>query len=151
MAIEENFNIAFVAELARKERQIQQNYRPIFAVHKRFARRPGTLFRALTLSEFSDHPVTKTFFESNGRPGKKAADPSINAPQSKTLANIRAATPVSFAKVRPSAIAAPVHHVVKSTNIPAPKTVLRATAGSRLSISIPNVRKRLRAVFQNTG
>ena len=75
MTIEQNYKIAFVAELALKEKQIQQNYRPIIAVHKWFARRPGTLFRALTLSEFADHPVTETFFASNNFPGKKVADP----------------------------------------------------------------------------
>ena len=31
MSIEANFNIAFVAELALREKQIQQNYRPIIA------------------------------------------------------------------------------------------------------------------------
>ena len=46
MSIEQNFNVSFVAELALREKQIQQNYRPIIAVHKWFARRPGTLFRA---------------------------------------------------------------------------------------------------------
>lgn len=44
MTIEHNYNIGFVAALALKEKQIQQNYRPIIAVHKWFARRPGTLF-----------------------------------------------------------------------------------------------------------
>jgi putative DNA methylase len=52
--IEKNFDIPFVAGLALREKQIQQNYRPIIAVHKWFARRPGTLFRALLLSEFGD-------------------------------------------------------------------------------------------------
>ena len=34
MGIERNFNVAFVAEMALREKQIQQNYRPIIAVHK---------------------------------------------------------------------------------------------------------------------
>jgi len=75
LSIELNYDISFVAELALKEKQIQQNYRPIIAVHKWFARRPGTLFRALTLSEFGDQPVSDTFFETNDFPGKKVADP----------------------------------------------------------------------------
>lgn len=75
MTIEKNYDIAFVAALALKEKQIQQNYRPIIAVHKWFARRPGTLFRALTLSEFSNQPVEDTFFRTNDFPGKKIADP----------------------------------------------------------------------------
>jgi len=45
--IEQLFDIPFVAGLALREKQIQQNYRPPIAVHKWFARRPGTLFRAL--------------------------------------------------------------------------------------------------------
>ena len=49
--IERDFDVPFVADLALREKQIQQNYRPIMAVHKWFARRPGTLFRALLLSE----------------------------------------------------------------------------------------------------
>ncbi len=49
MAIETLFDVPFVAAMALKEKQIQQNYRPIIAVHKWFARRPGTLFRGLVL------------------------------------------------------------------------------------------------------
>ncbi len=47
----------FISALALREKQIQQNYRPIIAVHKWFARRPGTLFRGLLLAEFSDRPL----------------------------------------------------------------------------------------------
>jgi len=50
MTIEHVFDVLFVAALSLKEKQIQQNYRPIIAVHKWFTRRPGTLFRALVLS-----------------------------------------------------------------------------------------------------
>ena len=75
MSIEANFNIAFVAELASREKQIQQNYRPIIAVHKWFARRPGTLFRALTLAEFGQAPVEDLFFEANSFPSRRVADP----------------------------------------------------------------------------
>ncbi len=50
--IERDFDIPFIANPALREKQIQQNYRPIIAVHKWFARRPGTLFRRLLLSEF---------------------------------------------------------------------------------------------------
>jgi len=75
MAIERNFNISFVAGLALREKQIQQNYRPIIAVHKWFARRPGTLFRALVLSEFGEKPVEEAFFTANTFSGKRIADP----------------------------------------------------------------------------
>ena len=39
--IEKNFDIPFIADLALREKQIQQNYRPIIAVHKWFARSAG--------------------------------------------------------------------------------------------------------------
>ena len=54
--IEKDFDIPFIADLALREKQIQQNYRPVIAVHKWFARRPGTLFRGLILSEFVAKP-----------------------------------------------------------------------------------------------
>ena len=41
MSIERDFDISMIAELALREKQIQQNYRPIIGVHKWFARRPG--------------------------------------------------------------------------------------------------------------
>lgn len=73
--IEDRYNIAFVANLARREKQIQQNYRPVIAVHKWFARRPGTLFRALMLAEFSDLPLEKAFYQAGNLSGKTIADP----------------------------------------------------------------------------
>ena len=41
MTIETKFDIPLVAGLALREKQIQQHYRPIIAVHKWFARRPS--------------------------------------------------------------------------------------------------------------
>jgi len=73
--IEENFDIPFIADLALREKQIQQNYRPIIAVHKWFARRPGTLFRGLLLSEFSEFSLRDAFYEMNAFPGIHVADP----------------------------------------------------------------------------
>ena len=73
--IEKDFDIPFIADLALREKQIQQNYRPIIAVHKWFARRPGTLFRGLLLSEFSDKPLREVFYKSNDFPGRHVADP----------------------------------------------------------------------------
>ena len=75
MTIEHAFDITFVAALALKEKQIQQNYRPIIAVHKWFARRPGTLFRALALAEFGDNPLREVFYQANAFPGRQVADP----------------------------------------------------------------------------
>jgi putative DNA methylase len=75
MPIEKHFDIPFIAALALREKQIQQNYRPIIAVHKWFARRPGTLFRGLILSEYSDRPLREAFYSSNGLKGITIADP----------------------------------------------------------------------------
>jgi adenine-specific DNA methylase len=73
--IEKKFDIPFIANLALREKQIQQNYRPIIAVHKWFARRPGTLFRGLLLSEFFDGPLREVFYKSNDFPHLRIADP----------------------------------------------------------------------------
>ena len=75
MSIEQNYNIRFIASLALREKQIQQNYRPIIAVHKWFARRPGTLFRGLLLSEFGNAPVEETYYNSHDFKGVTIADP----------------------------------------------------------------------------
>lgn len=75
MPIEKHFDIPFISSLALREKQIQQNYRPIIAVHKWFARRPGTLFRGLILSEYSDRPLKEAFFSANDFKGISIADP----------------------------------------------------------------------------
>lgn len=75
MSIERNFDVAFIANLSLREKQIQQNYRPIIAVHKWFARRPGTLFRGLILSEFRTEPLRETYYRSNSLSGIRIADP----------------------------------------------------------------------------
>ena len=67
--IEKNFDIAFIADLAFREKQIQQNHRPVIAVHKWFARRPGTLFRGLLLSEFSEGSVRDSFYQGHNLKG----------------------------------------------------------------------------------
>ena len=64
--IEKDFDVPFVAQLAQREKQIQQYYRPVIGVHKWFARRPGTLFRALLLAEFADgQSLADRFFSSH--------------------------------------------------------------------------------------
>lgn len=73
--IEKDFDIPFIANLALREKQIQQNYRPIIAVHKWFARRPGTLFRGLLLSEFLDKSLSESFYQANNLHGIKISDP----------------------------------------------------------------------------
>jgi adenine-specific DNA methylase len=76
--IERDFDIPFIADLALREKQIQQNYRPIIAVHKWFARRPGTLFRGLLLAEFSGKPLREVFYKANRFPGVRIADPFMD-------------------------------------------------------------------------
>jgi len=85
--IEKAFAIPFIADLAQHEKQIQQNYRPIIAVHKWFARRPGTLFRGLLLSEFSDRPLREVFYKANDLSGRHVADPFMGGGTSILEAN----------------------------------------------------------------
>jgi len=85
--IEKAYDISFIADLARREKAIQQNYRPVIAVHKWFARRPGTLFRALLLSEFTDVPVRDTFYRAGNLKGKTIVDPFMGGGTSLIEAN----------------------------------------------------------------
>lgn len=73
--IEKTFDISFIADLALREKQIQQNYRPVIAVHKWFARRPGTLFRGLILSEFAEGVLRELFYKAHNLKGIRIADP----------------------------------------------------------------------------
>ena len=75
MSIERDFDVPMIAGLALREKQIQQNYRPVIGVHKWFARRPGTLFRGLLLAEFGTGPLQDTFFAGNDLLGRRIADP----------------------------------------------------------------------------
>ncbi len=72
--IEERFDVAFASELALREKQIQQSYRPVIGVHKWFARRPGTLFRSLLLAEFTELSLREAFWRSHDLSGV-IADP----------------------------------------------------------------------------
>ncbi len=63
--METSFDETLVAGLAAAEKQVQQSYRPVIAVHKWFARRPGTLFRSLALAELVDAPLAEHYFESH--------------------------------------------------------------------------------------
>ncbi len=73
---ESRFDIAFVAPLALREKQIQQTYRPYIKVHKWFARRPGSLFRALLLAEFGgDDPLSQSYYRGHALVGRTILDP----------------------------------------------------------------------------
>ena len=75
MSIERSFDIAFISDLALREKQIRQNYRPIIAVHKWFARRPGALFRGLLLAEFRGPASQRLLLLLPGPLGSRIADP----------------------------------------------------------------------------
>lgn len=98
--IERHFQIPFVARLALAEKQIQQNYRPLIAVHKWFARRPGTLFRALILSELGDQPVGLTYFQGHRFADKHIFDPFMGGGTTVVEAN-RLGCEVTAADINP--------------------------------------------------
>ncbi|WP_243790042.1 hypothetical protein [Saccharopolyspora gloriosae] len=72
--LEARFDAAFVARLALREKQIQQNYRPIISIHKWFARRPGSVFRSLLISEFGEGELSEEYTRPQDVPGV-IADP----------------------------------------------------------------------------
>lgn len=75
MSLEQRFDAAFVASLALSEKQVQQSYRPIIGVHKWFARRPGSVFRSLLLTEFlPDEALATSYWRSHVLSGV-VADP----------------------------------------------------------------------------
>lgn len=85
--IETSFDVPFISDLALREKQIQQNYRPIIAVHKWFARRPGTLFRGLLLSEFVNGNLRETFFRGHNLKNLRILDPFMGGGTPLTEAN----------------------------------------------------------------
>jgi adenine-specific DNA methylase len=72
--LERRFDAPFVAALAMREKQVQQSYRPIISIHKWFARRPGSVFRSLILSEFAEKDLQDAYWEGNRFDGV-VADP----------------------------------------------------------------------------
>ncbi len=100
--IERHFEIPFVSCLALREKQIQQNYRPVIAVHKWFARRPGTLFRSLILSEFAEQPIHQTFYKSQQMGHIRVFDPFMGGGTTMMEAN-RIGCAVAGADVNPMA------------------------------------------------
>ena len=73
-SLETRFDRAFVSRLALREKQIQQNYRPVIGIHKWFARRPGSVFRSLLLAEFSEGELADAYWQSHEFSGT-IADP----------------------------------------------------------------------------
>ena len=54
LPIEEGFPIERINEIAEKESRAKQHYRPVYTMHKWWARRPGCLFRAISLYSLLD-------------------------------------------------------------------------------------------------
>jgi len=59
LPIEHGFPIERVNEIAEKESRAKQYYRPIYTMHKWWARRPGCLFRAISLYSLLDENTTE--------------------------------------------------------------------------------------------
>ncbi|SDN07920.1 Adenine-specific DNA methylase, contains a Zn-ribbon domain [Halogranum gelatinilyticum] len=58
LPIERGFPIERVNEIAANEGRARQHYRPVYTMHKWWARRPGSLFRAITLYSLLDDNTT---------------------------------------------------------------------------------------------
>lgn len=100
--IERNFQIPFVARLALAEKQIQQNYRPLIAVHKWFARRPGTLYRSLLLAEFGQESLVHNFYRSHDFSDRHVLEPFMGGGTTVVEAN-RLGCAVTAADINPMA------------------------------------------------
>ncbi|MCK4849195.1 MAG: hypothetical protein KAT16_09230, partial [Candidatus Heimdallarchaeota archaeon] len=68
--------------IAKVEAGRRQFYRPIYSVHKSWARRPGSTFRAIGLAHFldeplfnEDHPEVSQFYQNHSFDGKIVLDP----------------------------------------------------------------------------
>jgi adenine-specific DNA methylase len=75
MSLDERFDPTFTTSLALREKQIQQEYRPIIGIHKWFARRPGTVFRSLLIAEFHDGEPLHTSYWTGHHFNGVIADP----------------------------------------------------------------------------
>jgi len=82
MPIEENFPTKSIQPIAKVEAQRRQFYRPIYSIHKSWARRPGSTFRAIGLAHFleepmfnEDHPEESQFYKNHSFDGKIVLDP----------------------------------------------------------------------------
>ncbi len=75
MTLESDFDPVFASRMGLREKAVQQSYRPIIGIHKWFARRPGSVFRSLLLSEFgAKEPLDSAYWRSHQLEGV-IADP----------------------------------------------------------------------------
>jgi len=82
VTIEEQFPLAAIQPLAKIESQRRQFYRPIYSVHKSWARRPGATVRAIALAHFCREVLFDpnqsgkgAFYQNHDFRGKIALDP----------------------------------------------------------------------------
>ncbi|ELZ77477.1 hypothetical protein C456_03031 [Haloferax volcanii DSM 14919] len=78
LPIERGFPIERVNEIAEKEGRAKMYYRPIYTMHKWWARRLGCVFRAISLYTLLDDPEKVSVFEP-GHEGSTLADYGGNA------------------------------------------------------------------------
>jgi hypothetical protein len=122
VSLESHFDPVFAAKLALREKQIQQNYRPVIGVHKWFARRPGTLFRNLLLAEYNgSEPLDEAYWHAHAL-GGVIADPFMGGGTPLLEAN-RLGFNVIGADVNPMA-----YWIVRQSLSPLELTAFAATA-----------------------
>jgi len=120
--IETTFDSTFATTLAIREKQIQQNYRPLIGIHKWFARRPGTLFRSLLLSEFNgSEPLSTSYWRAHHLRGV-IADPFMGGGTTIFEAN-RLGLSVIGTDINPMA-----HWIVKQAIAPFDRTAFSEAA-----------------------
>ncbi|MDB2293737.1 DUF1156 domain-containing protein [Halorubrum ezzemoulense] len=95
LPIERGFPIERINEIAEKEGRAKQWYRPIYTMHKWWARRPGCLFRAISLYALLDDPDKVNIYE----PGENGTLDDYGAGHSdveKLIENVDMADPESL-------------------------------------------------------
>jgi hypothetical protein len=80
-AIEDGFPITAISQLAERESWRKEIYRPIYYVHKWWARRLGSVFRAIVLSSCVDEEqdVASLFYQSVNFPDVVVFDPFMGS------------------------------------------------------------------------
>jgi adenine-specific DNA methylase len=138
LTLEHTFDTTFTAALALREKQIQQNYRPVIGVHKWFARRPGTVFRNLMLAEFITSEPTRTSYWHGHRIRGAIADPFMGGGTPIYEAN-RLGLNVVGADINPMA-----YWIVRQSLAPLDISAFRAAASELIS----DVRSEISQLYQ---
>lgn len=80
-AIEYDFPIAEISRVAEQESWRKEINRPLYHIHKWWATRLGTVFRAITIATLNskDRPVWQSFYEYHNLAGKVVLDPFMGS------------------------------------------------------------------------